>query len=159
MQRRSPERDVVARTPYRPPVSSTTRKGGRRLRRHVLSAGALVGLTVAAGVALIDMSSTPRVDVGFSAPTPAVQPPVTAAAAPAPELRLVVERRSLHVRLLHDGELVWRGRGPLGCLSGKRLRRLRSPARLVARGCIRLRSGEVVTLAARVPDGARVEIR
>jgi hypothetical protein len=70
-----------------------------------------------------------------------------------------VQRRSLHVRLVSEGKVVWRGRGPVGCLSGKRLRRLRSASRLVARGCVRLRSGAVVTLAARVPAGTRLDLR
>lgn len=153
MQRRSPERDIVARTPYRPPVPPSTRKGRRRLGWRLLWAGLLVGGTVLAVVALIDASAPPRVDVGFSAASPAVEAP------PAPELRLVVERRSLHVRLLRGDDVVWRGRGPLGCLSGRRLRRVGSTARLVARGCVRLRSGAVVTLAARVPAGTRVQLR
>ena len=158
MQRESPRRDVVARTPYRPPASSTTRKGGHRLGRHLLIGGALLGLTVATGFVVVDRSGSPRVEVGFTTPSPDVEPPVTAAAA-APEARLVVERSSLHVRLVRDGEVVWRGRGPVGCLNGKRLRRMRSASQLVARACVRLRNGEVVTLAARVPAGAEVELR
>jgi hypothetical protein len=160
MQRESPKREIVASTPYRPPAAASTRKGGRRLRwSYVLSAGALVGVTVLAGVAVIDSSSPPRVDVGFSTPSAPVRAPVTAAEAPPPAARLVVERRGLHLRLVSEGKVVWRGRGPVGCLSGKRLRRLGSASRLVARGCVRLRSGAVVTLAARVPAGTRVQLR
>jgi hypothetical protein len=156
MQRTSRRRDIVASTPYKPPVPAT-RKGGLRTRWYVLSAGALVGLAVAAGVALIGASSQPPVEVGFSAASPPVAGPVAPAAAPEP--RLVVERRSLHVRLVRGDEVVWRARGPVGCLSGRRLRRMRDASRLVARGCVRLRSGAIVTLAARVPAGTRVELR
>jgi hypothetical protein len=156
MQRTSRRRDIVASTPFEPPVPAT-RKGGLRTRWYVLSAGALVGLAVAAGVALIGASSPPRVEVGFSGASPPVESPVAPAAPPEP--RLVVERRSLHVRLLRGDEVVWRARGPLGCLSGRRLRRMGDPSRLVARGCVRLRSGAIVTLAARVPAGTRLELR
>jgi hypothetical protein len=156
MQRKSPRRDIVASTPYRPPVSASTRKGGPRTRWYLLSAGALVGLTVAAGLALVGASSPPRVEVGFSAASPPVEAP---AAVVVPQPRLVVERRSLHIRLVRGDDVAWRARGPVGCLSGRRLRRMRDPSRLVARGCVRLRSGAVVTLAARVPAGTRVELR
>jgi len=151
MQRKAAERDVVATTPYRPPVPEATRKGGPRLRWHLAGAGGLLGLTVAAGIALTSMSSRPQVEVGFSTPQPAAQAPA--------DVRLLVEREGAHVRLESDGAVVWRGRGPIDCITGERLRRLRDGAGLVARACVRLRDGAVVGLAGRVPDGAVLELR
>ena len=151
MQRKPAEREVVASTPYRPPVPVPTRKGGPRLRWHLAGAGALLGLTVAAGIAVTSISTRPQVEVGFSAPEPAVQAPA--------DLRLVVDRDAARVRLERDGEVVWRARGPIGCITGERLRGLRDGAGLVARACVRLRDGAVVGLAGRVPDGAAVLIR
>jgi hypothetical protein len=148
-------RDVVASTPYHPPRSAPTRSGGRRLAGRVASGCVLLGLTVAAGIALSGAWSSPRIEVGFTAPKPATQAPVVAA----PHSRLVVERRSAHVRLVRDGQVVWRARGPVGCLTGRPLRRLGAATRLVARACVRLRDGAVVTLAARVPQGTDLEVR
>jgi hypothetical protein len=151
MQRNAAERDVVASTPYRPPVPAATRKGGSRLRWHLAGAGALLGLTVAAGIALTSVSTRPQVEVGFSAPEPAVQAPA--------DVRLVVEREGAHVRLETGGAVVWRGRGPVDCVTGERVRRLRDGAGLVARACVRLRDGAIVGLAGRVPDGAELVVR
>jgi hypothetical protein len=148
--KKSADRDVVASTPYRPPVPPTTRKGGPRLRWHLAGAGALLGLTVAAGIAVTSISTRPQVEVGFSAPEPAVQ---------APAVRLVMERERAHVRLETDGEVVWRGRGPVDCVTGERVRRLRDGAGLVARACVRLRDGAIVGLAGRVPEGAELVVR
>ena len=52
MPRTSPERDIVASAPYKPPVSAATRMGGRRAAWRLASAGLLVGMTIVAGVAL-----------------------------------------------------------------------------------------------------------
>ena len=151
MQRKAAERDVVASTPYRPPVPAATRKGGPKLRWQLAGAGGLLGLTVAAGIALTSVSTRPQVEVGFSAPQPAMQAPA--------DVRLVVERENAHVRLESDGRVVWRGHGPIDCITGKRLRRLRDRVGLLARGCVRLRDGAVVGLAGRVPDGAAIDLR
>jgi hypothetical protein len=151
MQRKAAERDVVASTPYRPPVAATTRKDGLRLRWHLAGAGALLGLTVAAGIALTSLSTRPQVEVGFSAPEPAVQAPA--------DVRLVIEREGAHVRLESNAEVVWRARGPIDCISGERVRGLRDGAGLVARACVRLRDGAVVGLAGRVPGGALIQVR
>ena len=151
MPQKAAKRDVVASTPYRPPVPAATRKDGKRLRWHLAGAGALLGMTVAAGIALTSVSDRPQVEVGFSAPAPAVQAPA--------DVRLVIEREGAHLRLTSDGAVVWRGRGPIDCVSGKRVRRLRDGAGLVARACVRLRDGAVVSLAGRVPDGAAVQVR
>jgi hypothetical protein len=151
VQRKAAERDVVASTPYRPPVPAATRKGGLRLRWHLAGAGALLGLTVAAGIALTSLSARPQVEVGFSAPEPAVQAPA--------DVRLVLEREGARVRLESGGAVVWRGRGPIDCITGQRVRGLRDGAGLVDRACVRLRDGAVVGLAGRVPPGAEVLVR
>ena len=149
MQRRSPERDVIAATPYRPPTAPATRKGGPRLRGHVAAAGGLVGLSVAAGVALTSMTTAPRVEVGFSAP---------AAQAPA-DVRLIVDRSARQVRLVRDGAVLWRARCPIDCVTGRRVESVADGAELVARACVRLRDGAVVGLGGRVPDGAEIDVR
>ena len=149
MQRRYPDRDVVASTPYRPPTAPSTPKGGLRLRWHVAAAGGLVGLTVAAGVALSSMTSAPRVDVRFSAPAPVAQAPA----------RLVVEPGAGHVLLVRGGAVAWRARGPIDCVTGRHLRRVADGPGVVTRACVRLRDGAVVGLAGRVPDDAAVDVR
>jgi hypothetical protein len=152
MKRESPARDVVASAPrYQPPVSASTRTGGRRVALRLASAGLLVGMTVAAGVALMGAWSDAPVEVGF-------QPP--AASAPtALEPQLVIDRSSHTVTLMRGEDLVWRARGPIDCVSGRRWRSFADRVALVERACVRLRSGAVVALSGRVPEGTATKLR
>jgi hypothetical protein len=150
MQRKPAKRDVVASTPYRPPVPAATRTGGRKAAVRMASAGLLVGMTIVAGVAVLTVRDEPPVEVTFT--TPAVS-------APAVDTQLVIDREARRVTLMRDGDLAWRGRGPIDCVSGRRWTDLGDRAALVARACVRLRDGAVVALAGRVPAGAPVRVR
>ncbi len=149
MRKEPAERDVVARTAYRPPVSSPTRAGGRRTALRVASASVLVGMTIVAGVALVAARDDGPVEVTFRTP---------AAAAP-PATELVIDREAHSVTLVRDGDRVWRGRGPADCVTGRRLADLGDRAAIVARACVRLRDGALVALAGRVPVGSPVSVR
>jgi hypothetical protein len=152
MERESPARDVVASTPaYRPPVSASTRTGGRRVALRLASAGLLVGMTVAAGVALVSAWGDAPVEVGFKPP---------AAAAPAPVAQqVVIDRSSRSVSLVRGDVVVWRAKGPIDCVSGHRWRSFADRIALVERACVRLGSGAVVALSGRVPEGAALRLR
>jgi hypothetical protein len=152
MERKSPARDVVASTSaYRPPVSASTRTGGRRVALRLASAALLVGMTVAVGVALVSAWSDAPVEVRFKPP---------AAAAPAAIAQQVVIDRSSHtVTLVRGGDLAWRARGPIDCVSGRRWRSFADRIALVERACVRLSSGAVVALSGRVPEGASLKLR
>ena len=152
MQRKAAERDIVASAPYRPPVSASTRPGGRRVALRVASAGLLAGMTIVAGVALTGAWSSGPVEVRFRAP----EAPVVAVAS---EARLVIDRAARRVTLVRDGSPAWRGRGPVHCVSGRLWRGFDDRAGLVDRACVRLRSGAVVGLAGRVPEGAALKVR
>jgi hypothetical protein len=153
MPRTAPERDIVASAPYRPPVSEATRMGGRRAVWRIASAGVLVGMTIVAGVALTGAWSTQPVEVGFRAPE---RP---AAAATAGEAQLVLEADRYRMKLVRDGEVAWRGTGPVDCVTGRRWPSPVDRTRLVAEACVRLGDGAIVSLAGRVPAGAAVSVR
>jgi hypothetical protein len=154
MPRTTPERDIVASAPYRPPVSEATRMGGRRARWRIASAGVLVGMTIVAGVALTGAWSTQPVEVGFRAPE---RP---AAAAPAgEEAQLVLEADRRRMKLVRDGEVAWRGTGPVDCVTGRRWPSPVDRTRLLAEACVKLGDGAIVNLAGRVPAGAAVSVR
>jgi hypothetical protein len=149
MERRSSDRDVVARVPYRPPAPAAARPGGRRVVMRLASVGVLVGMTIIAGVAVLGASRPAPVEVTFEAP------PVPAAAAS----ELVINGEAGRVTLRTGDELAWRGRGPIDCVSGRPWTDLRDHAALLDRACVRLRGGAVVGLSGRVPPGATVRIR
>jgi hypothetical protein len=154
MPRTTPERDIVASAPYRPPVSEATRTGGRRAMWRIASAGVLVGMTIVAGVALTGAWSTQPVEVGFRAPE---RP---AAALPAgEEAQLVLEADRYRMKLVRDGEVAWRGTGPVDCVTGRRWPAPVDRTRLVAEACVRLGDGAIVSLAGRVAAGAAVSVR
>jgi hypothetical protein len=151
MARKSPARDVVASTPaYRPPVSASTRTGGRRVALRIASAGLLAGMTVAAGVALVGAWSDAPVEVRF-------KPPAASAPVP-PEAQLVIDRSARTVTLLRGDAVAWRARGPIDCVTGHRWRSFADGVELVGRACVRLRSGAVVALSGRVPEGAALKL-
>jgi len=155
MERKRAEREVVARTPYRPPVPAATRTGGRMIALRVASAGVLVGMTVAAGAALVGSWGSDPVEVRFRAPAASAPHAQPAAAG----TRLVIHRAARRVTLVRHGAVTWRGRGPIGCVSGRPWKRLRDRAAVIARACVRLRDGAVVPLAGRVPGGAVVALK
>ena len=152
MRQKSPQREIVASTPYRPPVSATTRMGGRRTVWRLASAGVLVGMTIVAGVALTGAWSSKPVEVGFRAPE-------RPAAGPAVDAQLVTQRDTGRMKLVRHGRVVWRGDGPVDCVSGRPRKAPADPAALVARACVRLDDGAIVSLAGRVPEGATVLVR
>jgi hypothetical protein len=152
MQRESSQRDIVASTPYRPPVPEPTRTGGRRVALRVASAGLLVGMTIVAGVALTGASSSDPVEVTFRAPAPVARAPASVQA------KLVIDRGSRHVTLLRGDEAAWRARGPIHCVSGRRWKDFGDRVGLVAHAGVRLRDGAVVGLAGRVPEGTALRI-
>jgi len=150
----SPERDIVASAPYRPPVSGATRMGGRRTVWRLASAGLLVGMTIVAGIALTGAWSPQPVEVGFRAPErPASAPPVGR------DAQLVLEQDRYRMKLVRDGEVAWRGTGPVDCVSGRRWSSPVDRTQLVAKACVRLSDGTIVSLAGRVPAGAAVLVR
>ena len=155
MPRTSSERDVVASAPYKPPVSAATRMGGRRAVWRLASAGLLVGMTIVAGVTLTGAWSSKPVEVGFRAPErPAAAPPVGD-----DDAQLVLEQDRYRMKLVRDGEVAWRGTGPVDCVSGHRWSSPTDRTQLVAKACIRLSDGAIVSLAGRVPAGAAVLVR
>jgi hypothetical protein len=158
MPQKDAERDVVARIPFRPPVAGSTRTDGRRVALRVVSAGVLLGIVIIAGVALGGAGSSQPVEVRFGAPVAPVAPAAPAVAA-APSSRLVIDRRARRVTLMRAGSAAWHGRGPIHCVSGKRWRSFEDRVAIVARGCVRLRSGAVVALAGRVPSGTALKVR
>jgi hypothetical protein len=153
MRQKTPERDVVASTPYQPPVSATTRMGGRRTMWRLASAGVLVGMTIVAGVALAGAWSSAPVEVGFRAPERPAAAPAAGGA------RLVLERDRLRMKLVSGGEVAWRGTGPVDCVSGRRWGPVSDRAALVAHACVRLDDGAIVSLEGRVPAGAAFIVR
>ncbi len=154
MQRKPPQREVVASTPYRPPVSAATRMGGRRAAWRLASAGLLVGMTIVAGVALTGAWSSSPVEVGFGAPgRPAAAP------AAAGDTQLVLEQDRLRMKLVHGGEVAWRGTGPVDCVTGRRWTSVADHAALLAQACVRLGDGAIVSLAGRVPAGTALLVR
>jgi hypothetical protein len=134
-------------------VSAATRMGGRRGMWRLASAGLLVGMTIVAGVALTGAWSPQRVEVGFRAPE---RP---AAASAAGDAKLVLESGRHRMKLVRDGEVVWRGTGPVDCVSGRRWTSPVDRTQLVATACVRLSDGAIVSLAGRVPAGAAVLVR
>jgi hypothetical protein len=154
MPRTSPERDIVASAPYKPPVSAATRMGGRRTVWRLASAGLLVGMTIVAGVALTGASGPQPVEVGFRAPQrPAAAAPV------AGDAQLVLEQDRHRMKLVRDGEVAWRGTGPVDCVTGRHWTSPVDRSRLLATACVRLSDGAIVSLAGRVPAGAAVAVR
>jgi hypothetical protein len=149
MQRKSSDRDVVARVAYRPPAPAAARPGGRRVVMRLASVGVLVGVTIVAGVAVLGASRPAPIEVTYEAP------PVPAAAVS----ELVIDRDPRRVTLRTGDELAWRGQGPIDCVSGRPWADLRDHAALLARACVRLRDGAVVGLSGRVPPGATVRVR
>ena len=127
MPRTSPERDIVASAPYRPPVSTATRMGGRRTVWRLASAGLLVGMTIVAGVALTGAWSPQPVEVGFRAPQRPAAAPV------AGDAQLVLEQDRHRMKLVRDGEVAWRGTGPVDCVTGRRWTSPVDRTRLLAR--------------------------
>ena len=154
MPRTSPERDIVAAAPYRPPVSAATRTGGRRTVWRLASAGVLVGMTIVAGVALRGAWSSQPVEVGFRAPErPAAAPPA------GDGTRLVLESDRNRMKLVREGEVAWRGSGPVDCVTGRRWASPVDRTRLLAEACVKLGDGAIVSLAGRVPAGAALLVR
>jgi hypothetical protein len=159
MERKSAERDIVARAPYRPPVAASTRTGGRRTAMRAASAGLILGITIVAGVALSGAWSSGPVEVRFRPPQAPAPPAAPVAAPAAPGARLVIDRAARRVTLLRHGAPAWRARGPIDCVSGRRWRSFRDRPAIVARACVRLRSGAVVGLAGRVPRRTALHVR
>ena|SRR5215207_2986277 len=153
MPRKSPERDIVASAPYRPPVPPTTRTGGRRTVWRLTSAGALVGMAIVAGAALMGAWNSQPVEVGFRAPERPASAPV------AEDAQLVVERDRFRMKLVRDGEVAWRGTGPVDCVTGRRWNSLADRTQLVAKACAKLSDGAIVSLAGRVPAGTALVVR
>jgi hypothetical protein len=156
MERKAAQRDIVARA-YRPPVAASTRMGGRRVAMRMASAGLILGITIVAGVALSGAWDTGPVEVRFRPPEAATQAPVVATGAP--DARLVIDRDARRVTLLRHGAPAWWARGPIHCVSGRRWRSFGDRAAIVARACVRLRTGAVVALSGRVPAGAALKLR
>jgi hypothetical protein len=149
----SSERDVVASAPYKPPVSAATRMGGRRTMWRLASAGLLVGMTIVTGIALTGAWSPQPVEVGFRAPgRPAAAPAAGAA-------QLVLESDRHRMKLVRDGGIAWRGTGPVDCVSGRPWTSPIDRTQLVAKACVRLTDGAIVSLAGRVPAGTAVSVR
>ena len=121
---------------------------------RIASAGVLVGMTIVAGVALTGAWSTQPVEVGFRAPErPAAAPPAGEGA------QLVLEADRYRMKLVRDGEVAWRGTGPVDCVTGRRWPAPVDRTRLVAEACVRLGDGAIVSLAGRVQAGAAVSVR
>jgi hypothetical protein len=154
MPRTSDERDVVARAPYKPPVTAATRMGGRRVVWRLASGSLLVAMAIVGGLALTGAWSPQPVEVGFQAPQrPAAALPV------AGDVQLVLEADRSRMKLVRHGEVAWRGTGPVDCVSGRRWGSPVDRTRLVATACVRLGDGAIVSLAGRVPAGAAVLVR
>jgi hypothetical protein len=128
--------------------------GGRRTVWRLASAGVLVGMTIVAGVALTGAWSSQPVEVGFRAPErPAVAPPAGEGA------RLVLESDRYRMKLVRDGEVAWRGTGPVDCVTGRRWASPVDRTRLLAEACVRLGDGAIVSLGGRVPAGTALLVR
>ncbi len=119
---------------------------------RLASAGLLVGMTIVAGVALTGAWSPRPVEVGFRAPE-------RPAAAVAGDAQLVLESDRHRMKLVRDGEVAWRGTGPVDCVSGRRWTSPVDRTQLVATACVRLSDGAIVSLAGRVPAGAALLVR
>ena len=63
------------------------------------------------------------------------------------------------MKLVRDGEVAWRGTGPVDCVSGRRWASPVDRTQLVAKACVRLSDGAIVSLAGRVPAGAALLVR
>ena len=122
--------------------------GGRRTAWRLASAGVLVGMTIVAGVALTGAWSSQPVEVGFRAPERPAAPPAGDGA------RLVLESDRYRMKLVRDGQVAWRGTGPVDCVTGRRWASPVDRTRLLAEACVRLSDGAIVSLAGRVPAGA-----
>jgi hypothetical protein len=120
---------------------------------RLASAGALVGMTIVAGIALTGAWSSQPVEVGFRAPERPGEAVV------AVDAQLVLERDRFRMKLVRDGEVAWRGTGPVDCVTGRRWPSPVDRTRLVAEACVRLGDGAIVSLAGRVPAGAAVSVR
>lgn len=121
---------------------------------RLASAGVLVGMTIVAGVALTGAWSTQPVEVGFRAPErPAATRPGAA------DATLVLESGRHRMKLVRDGEVAWRGTGPVDCVTGRRRAAPVDRTRLLAEACVRLGDGAIVSLAGRVPAGAALIVR
>jgi hypothetical protein len=110
-------------------------------------------MTIVAGVALTGAWSPQPVEVGFRAPQRPAAAPV------AGDAQLVLEQDRHRMKLVRDGEVAWRGTGPVDCVTGRRWASSVDRTRLVATACVRLSDGAIVSLAGRVPAGAAVLVR
>ena len=128
--------------------------GGRRTAWRLASAGVLVGMTIVAGVALTGAWSSQPVEVGFRAPERPAAAPLAGDGA-----RLVLESDRHRMKLVRDGEVAWRGTGPVDCVTGQRWASPVDRTRLLAEACVKLSDGAIVSLAGRVPAGATLLVR
>jgi hypothetical protein len=127
--------------------------GGRRTVWRLASAGALVGMMIVAGIALTGAWSSQPVEVGFRAPERPGEAVVGV------DAQLVLERDRFRMKLVRDGEVAWRGTGPVDCVTGRRWDSLADRTQLVATACVKLSDGAIVSIAGRVPAGTALVVR
>jgi len=110
-------------------------------------------MAIVAGAALMGAWNSQPVEVGFRAPERPASAPV------AEDAQLVVERDRFRMKLVRDGEVAWRGTGPVDCVTGRRWNSLADRTQLVAKACAKLSDGAIVSLAGRVPAGTALVVR